>query len=111
MASRRTVPPRRPAWFETRCKQQRSLEADPKQNQKKQVILTLPHDSLRWLRITEGTPMAWTKTTRKQYRRDGLRYASDTTAMEWILLSELLPQRSRTGHPPKWHFRTIMDAI
>src|SRR5437763_15979215 len=85
-----------------------TLEADPKQNQKKQVILTLPHDSLRWLRITEGTPMAWTKTTRKQYRRDGLRYASDTTAMEWILLSELLPQRSRTGRPPKWHFRTIM---
>jgi hypothetical protein len=24
--------------------------------QKKWVILTLPHDSLRWLRITEGTP-------------------------------------------------------
>jgi len=55
--------------------------------------------------------MAWTKTTRKQYRRDGLRYASDTTAMEWILLSELLPQRSRTGRPPKWPLRTIMDAI
>ena len=30
--------------------------------------------------------MAWTKTTRKQYRRDGLRYASDTTDKEWILL-------------------------
>jgi hypothetical protein len=56
--------------------------------QKKWVILTPPHDSLRWLRITEGAPMAWTKTTRKQYRRDGLRYASDTTAMEWILLSD-----------------------
>jgi hypothetical protein len=33
--------------------------------------------------------MAWTKTTRKQYRRDGLRYASDTTAKELILLSRL----------------------
>ena len=55
--------------------------------------------------------MAWTKTTRQQYGRDGQRYASDTTAMEWILLSELLPQRSRTGRPPKWHLRTIMDAI
>jgi putative transposase len=54
--------------------------------------------------------MAWTKTTRQQYRRDGLRYASDTTAIEWILLSELLPQRGRTGRPPKWHLRTIMDA-
>ena len=55
--------------------------------------------------------MAWTKTTRQQYGRDGQRYASDTTAMEWILLSELLPQRSRTGRPPKWPLRTIMDAI
>jgi hypothetical protein len=49
--------------------------------------------------------MAWTKS------RNGLRYASDTTAMKWILLSELLPQRSLTGRPPKWHLRTIMDAI
>ena len=55
--------------------------------------------------------MAWTKTTRKQYRRDGLRYASDTTANEWILLSRLMPKRSRTGRPPKWDLRTIMDAI
>ena len=55
--------------------------------------------------------MAWTKTTRKQYRRVGLRYASDTTAKEWILLSPLLPKRARTGRPPKWDLRTIMDAI
>jgi hypothetical protein len=47
--------------------------------------------------------MAWTKTTRKQYRRDGLRYASDTTAKEWILLSPLLPKRSHIGRPPEWH--------
>jgi hypothetical protein len=38
--------------------------------------------------------MAWTKTTRKQYRRTGLRYASDTTAMEWMLLRRLLPKRA-----------------
>ena len=31
--------------------------------------------------------MAWTEITRKQYRRDGLRYASDMTDKEWILLS------------------------
>jgi putative transposase len=55
--------------------------------------------------------MAWTRTTRKQYRRVGLRYASDTTAKEWILLSPLLPKRARTGRPPKWSLRTIMDAI
>jgi putative transposase len=55
--------------------------------------------------------MAWTKITRKQYRRDGLRYASDTTGKEWILLSRLFPRRSRIGRPPEWPLRTIMDAI
>ena len=55
--------------------------------------------------------MAWTKTTRKEYRRVGQRYASDMTAKEWILLSQLLPKRSRTGRPNKWHLRTLMDAI
>lgn len=55
--------------------------------------------------------MAWTKTTRKQYRRDGLRYASDTTWKEWILLRRLLPERGHTGRPAKWELRVIVDAI
>jgi putative transposase len=55
--------------------------------------------------------MAWTKTTRKQYRRDGLRYASDTTAREWISLSRLLPKRGHIGRPPEWKLRIIVDAI
>jgi putative transposase len=55
--------------------------------------------------------MAWTKTTRKQYRRDGLRYASDTTAKEWILLSRLLPKPNRIGRPREVELRTIVDAI
>jgi putative transposase len=55
--------------------------------------------------------MAWTKTTRKQYRRDGLRYASDTTWKEWMLLKRLLPKRSRTGRPPEWELRIIVDAL
>jgi len=55
--------------------------------------------------------MAWTKTTRKQYRRDGLRYASDTTWKEWMLLSRLLPKRRHIGRPPVWGLRVIMDAI
>jgi len=55
--------------------------------------------------------MAWTKITRKQYRRVGLRYASDTTAKEWILLRPLFPKRARTGRPPTWDLRTIVDAI
>jgi len=55
--------------------------------------------------------MAWTKTTREQYRRAGLRYASDTTDMEWISLSTLLPKPARTGRPREWPLRTIMNAI
>src|SRR5260370_4817916 len=55
--------------------------------------------------------MAWTKTTRKIYRRKGLRYASDTTAKEWILLSPLLPKPSRVGRPREVDLRMIMDAI
>src|SRR5262249_7841606 len=55
--------------------------------------------------------MTWTKTTRKVYRRKGLRYASDTTAREWILLSPLLPKPSRVGRPREVDLRTIMDAI
>ena len=55
--------------------------------------------------------MAWTKTTRKQYRRDGLRYASDTTDKEWKLLRPLLPKRARIGRPPEWGLRIILDLI
>src|SRR5229473_6936748 len=63
------------------------------------------------LRFDEGHNMAWTKTTRKIYRRKELRYASDTTAKEWILLSPLLPKPSRVGRPREVDLRTIMDAI
>jgi putative transposase len=55
--------------------------------------------------------MVWTKTTRKQYRRDGLCYASDTTFEEWMLLSRLLPKQGRVGRPREVSLRVIMDAI
>lgn len=55
--------------------------------------------------------MAWTKITRKQYRRDGLRYASDTTYKEWKVLRPLLPKQGRIGRPSKWGLRIIADAI
>ena len=41
--------------------------------------------------------MAWTEITRQQYRRDGLRYASDTTDAEWSLIEPLLPPASRSA--------------
>ena len=55
--------------------------------------------------------MPWTEITRKQYRRDHLRYASDTTDEEWQVVSALLPARSRVGRPPKVDLRTVLDAI
>ena len=33
----------------------------------------------------------WTETTREQYRRDGLRYASDMTDAEWAMVEPFMP--------------------
>jgi putative transposase len=55
--------------------------------------------------------MSWTEITRKQYRRDHLRYASDTTHQEWFLLASFLPARSRVGRPRKVELQAVMNAI
>jgi putative transposase len=55
--------------------------------------------------------MSWTETTREQYRRDGLRYASDMTDAEWNLLARLMPKSARTGRPRTVDLRTIVNAI
>ena len=43
--------------------------------------------------------MAWTEITRRQYVREGLRYASDLTDCEWALLEPLMPPPSPIGRP------------
>ena len=40
--------------------------------------------------------MAWTEITRRQYQRDHLRYASDTTDEEWKVIEPHLPQGCAT---------------
>jgi putative transposase len=55
--------------------------------------------------------MCWTEITREQYRRDGLRYASDMTDAEWQLIEPLMPARSRRGRPRQISLRVIMNAI
>lgn len=55
--------------------------------------------------------MAWTEITREQYRRDGLRYASDTTDAEWKLIEPLMPAPCRRGRPREISLRVIMNAI
>src|SRR6266851_7843879 len=53
----------------------------------------------------------WTETTREQYRRDELRYASDTRSGEWAQIAPLLPAPRRLGRPRERDLRTIVDAI
>ena len=55
--------------------------------------------------------MCWTKTTRKQYRRDGLRYASDLTDSEWKLIARLLPRPKRMGRPREVDLRVVLNAM
>jgi putative transposase len=55
--------------------------------------------------------MSWTKTTRKQYRRDGLRYASDRTNHEWELVTPFLPKPRRIGRPREVDLRVVLNAI
>jgi transposase len=55
--------------------------------------------------------MAWTKTTRRYYRRDGLRYASDLTDAEWALIEPLMPPPMTTGRPRKTKLRDVVEAI
>src|SRR5882672_2092770 len=54
----------------------------------------------------------WTETTRPQYRRDDLVYASDTREAEWAEIAALLPSPAQRGRRPRrWHLRAIVDAL
>ena len=55
--------------------------------------------------------MAWTEITRRQYRRDGLGYASDLTDAEWALIEPLLPVAAALGRPRKTDLRRVVEAI
>lgn len=55
--------------------------------------------------------MSWTEITRAQYRREHLRYASDMTNAEWLLLSFFLPASCRIGRPREVDLRAVMNSI
>jgi transposase len=55
--------------------------------------------------------MPWTETTRRQYRRDDLRYASDTIDDEWALIEPHLPPPRRLGRPRTTDLRAVVDAL
>ena len=48
---------------------------------------------------THGGDNMWTETTRRQYRREDLRYASDMTDPEWALIEPHLPAAKPLGRP------------
>ena len=55
--------------------------------------------------------MVWTEITRRQYRRDGLRYESDTMDAEWFVMEPLLPPASALGRPRATDMRAVVNAI
>ncbi len=55
--------------------------------------------------------MAWTEITRREYRREGLRYASDTTDAEWAEIEPYLPPPAPRGRTRKTKLREVVNAI
>jgi putative transposase len=55
--------------------------------------------------------MPWTEITRAQYRREGLRFASDMTDAEWALIVRRFPARRRLGRPRTTDLRRVVEAI
>ena len=52
--------------------------------------------------------MLWTEITRPKYRRDHLRYASDTTDEEWALIAPYMPAPRPLGHPRTTDLRSVV---
>ena len=55
--------------------------------------------------------MPWTEITRCDYRRDGLRYASDVKDAEWALLEPHMPPPRRLGRPRRTDLREVVNAL
>jgi transposase len=55
--------------------------------------------------------MVWTEITRSKYRRDGVRYASDTTDEEWAIIAAFLPSKSCRGRPRTTDLRAVVNGI
>src|SRR5690348_4042039 len=53
----------------------------------------------------------WTEITREQYRREGLRYASDVTDAEWAMVEPFIPAVKRLGRPRKVDLRGVVEGL
>ena len=52
-----------------------------------------------------------TKITRRKYRRDGLRYAGDTTDAESAVIEPFMPSPAACGRPRKASMRELVNAM
>jgi putative transposase len=55
--------------------------------------------------------MAWDDIARREHRREGLRYQSDLTDLEWVVIASLLPGPRPGGRPRTTSLRDVMEAI
>jgi transposase len=53
----------------------------------------------------------WTEITREQYRREGLRYASDMTDAEWAMVEPFMPAVKWLGRPRKVDLRGVVEGL
>jgi putative transposase len=52
----------------------------------------------------------WTPATRRQHSREGLRYETDLTDAEWVVIAPHLPP-PHGGRPRLWPMREILNAL
>ena len=50
----------------------------------------------------------WTPTTREQHSRKALRYQTDLTDAEWVVIEPHLPPAHGTGRPRSWPMRVMV---
>lgn len=53
----------------------------------------------------------WTKANRGKYNRDGLRYPSDLTDAEWVLVEPLIPPAKRGGRRREVDVREVVNGL
>jgi len=53
----------------------------------------------------------WTEITQTQYRREGLRYASDASDEEWAVIADFVPPAKRIGRPRTTVMREVVNAM
>jgi transposase len=55
--------------------------------------------------------MPWTDITRRNYAREGRRYASDLSDREWAVIAPLLPRPKPVGRPRVADMREVVNGI